>query len=107
MFIHDLDYLEKIDDGATVVGGAIDSEALFLDFSGGQLTLKQGQLVLFSGAISQPKSFTVSLQDAGTPFAFSSSVTEVINGVVKTTWTLSTQAPEVISRSPRRRAGLS
>ncbi|WP_448603955.1 hypothetical protein [Thermoleptolyngbya sp.] len=107
MFIHDLDYLEKIDDGETIVGGAIDNEALFLDFSGGQLTLKQGPLVLFSGAVSQPKSITISLQDAGVPFAFSSSVTEVINGVVKTTWTLSTQAPEVIGRLPRRRSSLS
>lgn len=109
MLIHNLDYLEKVDEASNLVGGSANSSDLLIELSGRNLLLKQGEAILFSSPVSPPQTITISFQNVDSPFVFSSSVTEVINGVTTTNWTLSTQSlnfPTPIVRPPRRRTGL-
>lgn len=87
MLITELDQLQSIETDSTVKGGIGSLLSLVVSLSG-QLSLKQGDTVLYENTIEPPKQVTLSFQ--GTSFLSTSVVSQSINGVSQTTVNIST-----------------
>jgi hypothetical protein len=88
MLIHNLDCLQSIN-GCEVTGGARPSSALVLNYRNRNLSIRLGERVLFEGETELPGSISVTLEDV--PYLYASSRTETMNGIVRSTVTISSE----------------